>query len=544
LEFEPGTATTFTLGQFQKEKRFVLMLQANTKLPVPLPDQGFFLDSDPPKLAESQLVFDSEADSLKKLSVVVINYNGAAFLTQCLTALWTHYGNRVAEIIVLDNASTDNSQEKVRPFPQVGWVAAGENLGYGGGTNLAFKVSSSEYLAVLNPDVVVEPGCLEKMCRTLGDRSKPEPVGIVGCTLLFPYFNPAQARVQHLAGGLKYPLAMTYHLGAGELAQNLLESESVKGHLYTSSQGDSLLDADYVTGALVVLHRAMFEQLGGYDELFSPAYFEEADLCLRARQAGWRVVSCLPARAIHHERGGLGGASFNYFYLYHLNRLRFVFKHFRPEQLKAEFLPAEELRLQSVWDGYTCGSTGPAGTPAENGREFQGLQKAYLSLNHQPLTARSEYYDSSFEASGINGEVPAKELANLKARLDGFLNLAGLESRTDLIQQRARLLDLPGLAGNRAKKRPAAAGIFARLLEKLRLSFHRRFILPTLMDVAAGQERFNVLVARQVTEMSDVLGQLVRNSPQSAPVSLTPWDEQHYREALSALREVIFHKTN
>jgi hypothetical protein len=81
-----------------------------------------------PNLTELKVV---ELELLKELSVIIINYNGAKFLTNCLTALVAEYGCKVREILVVDNASTDNSREQVQPFVEAGevtWIETGANL--------------------------------------------------------------------------------------------------------------------------------------------------------------------------------------------------------------------------------------------------------------------------------------------------------------------------------------------------------------------------------------------------------------------------------
>lgn len=82
--------------------------------------------------------------------------------------------------------------------------------------------------------------------------------------------------------------------------------------------------------------------------MFFPAYYEEADLCLRARKAGWKVVYVPSAVGIHYEATSVGKYSYAHYYYFHLNRLRFVLKNYSMDQLLSDFFPAERDYLESI----------------------------------------------------------------------------------------------------------------------------------------------------------------------------------------------------
>jgi O-antigen biosynthesis protein len=104
----------------------------------------------------------------------------------------------------------------------------------------------------------------------------------------------------------------------------------------------------YVTGALLGARRATWLQLGGMDESFWPAYYEEVDLCLRAQAAGLRVRYIADAVATHRETAALGRSSAGYYRLYHANRLRLLFKHHDDDYLASAWLPAEFRHLRTT----------------------------------------------------------------------------------------------------------------------------------------------------------------------------------------------------
>src|SRR5262249_5568942 len=104
---------------------------------------------------------------------------------------------------------------------------------------------------------------------------------------------------------------------------------------------DTPREVDYVMGAAIAVRRGLFEQLGGFDEDFFPAYYEEADLCAQLHRLGYKIVYVPAALLDHHEAVTLGPATRRFRRLYHRMRLRYVLKNFGPRQL----LPALQYEL-------------------------------------------------------------------------------------------------------------------------------------------------------------------------------------------------------
>jgi len=225
----------------------------------------------------------------------------------------------------VDNASSDGSAEFVAAsFPSVRVIASETNLGFAGGNNLGFREAHGDILLALNPDVRLRPDAL----RTLGAAFATDPtLGVAGCKLLFPDGRT----IQHAGGLVDYPLATAHHRGYGE-ADN--------------GQWDQPADVAFVTGAALALRREALAATGGFDPGFHPVYYEDTDLCFRARDAGWRVVYLPTAVGLHRTSASLDRASEEYFAYYHASRLRFVVKHCNTQQIVDDFLPAEAVRLR------------------------------------------------------------------------------------------------------------------------------------------------------------------------------------------------------
>ncbi len=257
-------------------------------------------------------------------SLIVINWNGAAFLDACLRALQSQVTPQ-DQIIVVDNRSIDASVELVRSrFPHVALICNARNMGYAGGANVGLRAARGDVLILLNPDVEVQAGWLVALKAACND----ERIGVAGCKLLYP----GGEIVQHAGGIINFPLATADHHGYRQRDEG---------------QWDQPCEVDYVTGAALALRRDVLDTVGFFDEEFYPAYYEEVDFCFRAREAGYAVRYVPQAVAIHHEHAVVGEESDLYLRCFHRNRLRFVLKHRGPRYFLDELVPAETAWLRS-----------------------------------------------------------------------------------------------------------------------------------------------------------------------------------------------------
>jgi GT2 family glycosyltransferase len=258
------------------------------------------------------------------VTLLVLNWNGRSLLPLCLSPLIALDYPRY-EIVLADNGSTDDSLAYVREhFPQVQVMAHGENLGFSRGMNAAMRQIESEIIVLLNNDVAVRPDWLTELVRPFSDPT----VGITGSKLLYPDGQT----IQHAGAELSYPLAHSHHFHFQEV---------------DTGQADSLREVPYVTGAALAVHRRVLDEIGLFDEQFSPFYYEEVDWCYRVREAGYRVLLVGTAVAIHHESASLKRVSGLHGYTANRNRLRFVLKHYTAGQFLEDFVPAEVADVQS-----------------------------------------------------------------------------------------------------------------------------------------------------------------------------------------------------
>lgn len=255
-------------------------------------------------------------------AAVVVSFNSGAFLDSCLRAL---YLNRRPpdEVVVVDNASTDDSLRELAAWPQVVVEQSPTNLGFAGGANRGIAATEAPFVLVLNPDVEVDANFGERLLNLF--TASPR-LGATGAKLRYP----DSELLQHAGGVLHWPLLTTAHRGYQEP---------------DDQQWSEPADVDFVTGGAMALRRAAVDEAHGFDERFWPAYYEDVDLCLRLRQAGWQVRYQPELTAIHVE-GTTLGQSLDYYRSFHRNRLRFALKSLTAEDWWSRFIPAEIGRLR------------------------------------------------------------------------------------------------------------------------------------------------------------------------------------------------------
>jgi len=211
------------------------------------------------------------------LSVIIVSFNTKKFLKNCLSSI------KKAEVIVVDNGSSDGSPEMVKnQFPKVKLVENRENVGFARAAGQGLNHVRGKYVLLLNPDTEVKEGALEKLVAFV--KKEPE-AGVVGARLLDPD-GTVQPSVYHLPtiGGA----VREYWLGQ----KGAYEKYAPKGK--------KPVEVEAVTGAAMLVSRKTIEKIGFLDKDYF-LYFEDLDYCRRARQAGLKVYYLPEAEIIHHH---------------------------------------------------------------------------------------------------------------------------------------------------------------------------------------------------------------------------------------------------
>jgi len=236
-----------------------------------------------------------------KVSVLIVNYNGAPWLRDCLESLAAvTYANR--EVVVVDNGSGDDSLEVLSEYDWVVTVKSERNLGFAGGNNLGYRHCKGQFVLLLNNDTVVTPGFLEPLVRHL--ERHPE-VGIVQSKMRMS----RQGGVLDVCGSFLTAFGFLYHVG------------------YWKPDGPRYARSSPVfsaKGACMMFRRELVERAGGvlFEESFF-CYYEETDFCHRAWLTG-AETHFVPDSVIDHLHGATGGVP---------NRAGFVLRHYLRNQL-------------------------------------------------------------------------------------------------------------------------------------------------------------------------------------------------------------------
>lgn len=224
------------------------------------------------------------------LDVIIVSYNVAHLLDDCLSSLLSQKGVDMA-ITVVDNSSSDGTVAMVRKkFPQVNLVASRENLGFSAANNLALKNSRSKYALLLNPDTKALPGAIKKMLDYMETNGE---VGALGPKLLNP-----DGSLQYSAR--TFPSLTTQFLESTYLFRIFPQSRFFGQYFMTYWDHGQTREVDWVSGAALMVRREAIEKTGLLDEGFF-MYSEEVDWCYRIKRAGYRVIYFPQAEIIHYD---------------------------------------------------------------------------------------------------------------------------------------------------------------------------------------------------------------------------------------------------
>jgi len=287
--------------------------------------------------ADSPLGSSRPVDAVRgTLAAVVVGWNGESSVGACLESLLSQ--SRELDILVVDNASEDRSLAIAREIAR-GATADGRrvevlenptNEGYVAGANrgivhLLERDRPPEVVLLLNQDATVEPEAASSLMRLFEE----EPAaGVAGCKIFFPDGRT----LQHAGGVLERPRMLVHHRG------------------HHSQDGPGLFDTreevDFITGAAMAVRSKCIEEVGLFDVLLSPGYYEDVEYCQRARKHGWKTLYC-PDAAVRHEESSSFSDPFTRQTLSHRNRILFALKLMSPEVFIRELVPAEGAQLDA-----------------------------------------------------------------------------------------------------------------------------------------------------------------------------------------------------
>ena len=298
----------------------------------------------------------------KKVAIVILNWNGAALMERFLPSVVYYSPEEMAEVVVADNGSTDDSLALLAgKFPSVRVVRFDRNYGFAEGYNRALQQIDTPYAVLLNSDVEVTPGWLEAPLRRLD--ASPEVAAVQ------PKLLAERARDQFeyagAAGGFmdKYG----YPFCRGRIFQ---EIETDRG------QYDAEVDILWATGACLFVRTEVYRAVGGLDAKFF-AHQEEIDMCWRMRARGYRLV-CTPESVVYHVGGGtLNAESPRKTFLNFRNNLLMLYKNLPEKELHRVMRLRFWLDYLAAFKFLLEGHPANARAVREARREFHRLVPEY-----------------------------------------------------------------------------------------------------------------------------------------------------------------------
>lgn len=226
-----------------------------------------------------------------KIDIAIISYNSRAFNLRCINSIYETKGNIPVSIILVDNASEDDSANAVKEkFPEVEVIENDKNLGYAKAVNIGVENCDGHYVIVCNADIEFRKGTLTAIKKYLENSSD---VGVVGVQQVYP--DGSWQRSYGDLPGIKLGLKNLFFISKIQ--------DSIKKFTWKpSNKTNGVKEVGYIDGALHAINKRAFEQVKGYDEDYF-FYTEESDFCYKIKRNGYKAIF-LPSAQIIHHRGG------------------------------------------------------------------------------------------------------------------------------------------------------------------------------------------------------------------------------------------------
>jgi GT2 family glycosyltransferase/glycosyltransferase involved in cell wall biosynthesis len=218
-----------------------------------------------------------------EISIIIPVWNQFRFTQACLASLQEHQGRERFEVIVVDDCSTDATAESVPQIPGIVYLRNETNSGFIASCNRGAEKARGKYLVFLNNDTLVSTGWLTALLDTFAEEPR---AGIVGSKLVYP-----DGRLQE-AGGIIWRDASGWNYGKSDDAEK--------------PEYNYLREVDYCSAAALMIPKSLFEKVGGFDEKYAPAYYEDTDLSFKVLENGYKVLYQPLSEVIHYEGATAG----------------------------------------------------------------------------------------------------------------------------------------------------------------------------------------------------------------------------------------------
>jgi GT2 family glycosyltransferase len=283
-----------------------VVIRARLRLRGPMITPSPSAYASPPDTAEplSALTIPAPSSQLAT-SIVIPVLNNAALTHRCLESIVKETACGTYEVVVVNNGSDEPTRQMLSRVDGLRLITNDTNVGFVGACNQGASAAQGEFVLFLNNDTVVLSGWLDALLKTFErDRS----IGAVGAKLIYP-----DGRLQE-AGGIIWRDGDGWNYGRNQDPD--------------APEFGYVREADYCSGACLLVRRSLFEGLGGFDTRYAPAYYEDVDLAFRMREHGYRVLYQPAARIVHFEGATSGTNTSSGFKSYQVvNHRTFIERH-------------------------------------------------------------------------------------------------------------------------------------------------------------------------------------------------------------------------
>ena len=222
------------------------------------------------------------------ISIIIVNYNTAQITKQCLDSIFRNTKNIDFEVIVIDNASTDDSHELLTNYPNIIYIESSKNLGFGKANNLGYQYSSGEFVLLLNSDTILKNNAIKIFYEEF--KKQPDDTACIGSWLLSP-----DGTINNSFG--KIPSLKEACISTVNLYTNILKKGKGDAKEYDHNK---IIEVGYIIGADLCIRRQIIEKLGLFDPDFF-MYYEESEMQYRYHKAGYKMKVIPGPQIIHLE---------------------------------------------------------------------------------------------------------------------------------------------------------------------------------------------------------------------------------------------------
>lgn len=228
---------------------------------------------------------------MKKLALIIVSYNTKELVRNQLNYLKKIQTNIDYEVIVVDNGSDDDIKELKSEFHDVIFILSKNNLGYFGGANLGVKFSNSEYLFILNSDILASDYCFDKLIDFI---EKNKNIGIIAPKLIYPDERGIQNSCFRFHNILTPLIRRT---ALGDTKFGMFENKKM---LMDDFNHEETIECDWILGAAFVIKKDFLKEIGGFDERYF-LYYEDMDICKTTWKNNKKVVYLHNTFMIHNH---------------------------------------------------------------------------------------------------------------------------------------------------------------------------------------------------------------------------------------------------